>query len=51
MAKIFITESADGLGQLTAKALITLGHEVVLMPAIQSGASRRWSKHPVRQMC
>lgn len=30
MAKIFITGSADGLGQLAAKALIKQGHEVVL---------------------
>ena len=30
MAKIFITGSADGLGQLAAKALIAQGHEVVL---------------------
>ncbi len=30
MAGIFITGSADGLGQLTAKALIAQGHEVVL---------------------
>lgn len=30
MAKIFITGSADGLGQLAAKALIKLGHQVVL---------------------
>jgi NAD(P)-dependent dehydrogenase (short-subunit alcohol dehydrogenase family) len=30
MAKIFITGSSDGLGQLTAKALIKNGHEVVL---------------------
>lgn len=30
MAKIFITGSADGLGQLAANALIDLGHEVVL---------------------
>src|SRR3954468_22235028 len=30
MAKIFITGSADGLGQLAAKALITQGHQVVL---------------------
>lgn len=30
MARIFITGSADGLGQLTAKALIKLGHQVVL---------------------
>ena len=30
MAKIFITGSADGLGQLAAKELVQLGHEVVL---------------------
>ena len=30
MARIFITGSADGLGQLSAKALIEQGHHVVL---------------------
>jgi len=30
MARIFITGSADGLGQLAAQRLIALGHEVVL---------------------
>lgn len=30
MARIFITGSADGLGQLAAKSLIDLGHQVVL---------------------
>ena len=30
MARVFITGSADGLGQLAAKALITQGHQVVL---------------------
>jgi len=30
MARIFITGSADGLGQLAAKDLIKMGHEVVL---------------------
>ena len=30
MARIFITGSADGLGQLAAKALIKQGHDVVL---------------------
>src|SRR6185312_3426547 len=30
MARIFITGSADGLGQLAAKELIGLGHQVVL---------------------
>ena len=30
MARIFITGSADGLGQLTAKELIKIGHQVVL---------------------
>lgn len=30
MARIFITGSADGLGQLAAKALVAQGHQVVL---------------------
>ncbi len=30
MARIFITGSADGLGQAAARHLVTLGHEVVL---------------------
>ena len=30
MAKIFITGSADGLGQLAAKELVNEGHQVVL---------------------
>ena len=30
MARIFITGSADGLGQMTAKSLISQGHQVVL---------------------
>jgi NAD(P)-dependent dehydrogenase (short-subunit alcohol dehydrogenase family) len=30
MAKIFITGSADGLGQLAGKALIDIGHQVVI---------------------
>jgi NAD(P)-dependent dehydrogenase (short-subunit alcohol dehydrogenase family) len=30
MARVFITGSADGLGQLSAKALIAQGHQVVL---------------------
>jgi NAD(P)-dependent dehydrogenase (short-subunit alcohol dehydrogenase family) len=30
MARIFITGSADGLGQLAAKALVEMGHQVVL---------------------
>jgi len=30
MARIFITGSADGLGQLTAKQLVSEGHQVVL---------------------
>jgi len=30
MARIFITGSADGLGQLAAKALVKLGHHLVL---------------------
>jgi len=30
MARVFITGSADGLGQLAANALIAQGHQVVL---------------------
>ena len=30
MARIFITGSSDGLGQLAAKSLVKIGHEVVL---------------------
>ena len=30
MAKVFITGSADGLGQLAAKSLINQGHDIVL---------------------
>ena len=30
MARIFITGSADGLGQLAAKDLVKQGHQVVL---------------------
>src|ERR1043165_8461755 len=30
MARVFITGSADGLGQLAAKALMAQGHQVVL---------------------
>src|ERR1700744_1526043 len=30
MARIFITGSADGLGQLAAKSLVSQGHQVVL---------------------
>ena len=30
MGRVFITGSADGLGQLAAKALIAQGHQVVL---------------------
>src|SRR6185312_10692919 len=30
MARIFVTGSADGIGQLAAKELVKLGHQVVL---------------------
>jgi len=30
MARIFITGSADGLGQLSARSLVDQGHQVVL---------------------
>lgn len=40
MAKIFITGSADGLGQLAAKELIKQGHEVVLHARNQQRAEQ-----------
>ncbi len=41
MARILITGSADGLGQLAAKALIEQGHEVVLHAR---NAERRYTR-------
>src|SRR5258706_140217 len=38
MARIFITGSADGLGQLAARDLVALGHDVGL-----HGRNRRWN--------
>ena len=46
MAKIFITGSADGLGQLTAKALIKNGHEVVLHARNQQRAEQAMAEAP-----
>ena len=43
MARIFITGSADGLGQLAARRLIALGHEVVL-----HGRNRDRAQHALR---
>lgn len=46
MAKIFITGSADGLGQLAAKALINLGHQVVLHARNENRAQEALNKVP-----
>jgi NAD(P)-dependent dehydrogenase (short-subunit alcohol dehydrogenase family) len=46
MAKIFITGSADGLGQLAANALIGLRHEVVLHARNQERAKQALAKLP-----
>jgi NAD(P)-dependent dehydrogenase (short-subunit alcohol dehydrogenase family) len=43
MARIFITGSADGLGQLAARNLVALGHDVVL-----HGRSRDRAQHAMR---
>ena len=43
MASIFITGSADGLGQLAARRLVALGHDVVL-----HGRSRHRAKQALR---
>src|SRR6185436_12015941 len=40
MARIFITGSADGLGQLAANALIAQGHQVVLHARNESRAQQ-----------
>jgi NAD(P)-dependent dehydrogenase (short-subunit alcohol dehydrogenase family) len=46
MAKIFITGSADGLGQLAAKALILQGHQVVLHARNAERAKQALEKVP-----
>ena len=46
MAKIFITGSADGLGQLAAKSLADQGHEVVLHARNQNRGSYAKGKVP-----
>ena len=43
MARIFITGSADGLGQLAARNLVALGHDVVL-----HGRNRDRAQHALR---
>ena len=44
MARIFITGSADGLGQLAASLLVTEGHEVVLHARSSQRAEQALSK-------
>jgi NAD(P)-dependent dehydrogenase (short-subunit alcohol dehydrogenase family) len=46
MAKIFITGSADGLGNLAAKALIAQGHQVVLHARTSKRAEETLNKTP-----
>ena len=46
MARIFITGSADGLGHLAAKALIGLGHQVVLHARNAERAQEALNKVP-----
>lgn len=46
MARIFITGSADGLGQLAAKALIGQGHQVVLHARNSERAREALKKNP-----
>jgi NAD(P)-dependent dehydrogenase (short-subunit alcohol dehydrogenase family) len=46
MARIFITGSADGLGQLAAKALIAQGHQVVLHARNEKRAQEALDKVP-----
>ena len=46
MARIFITGSADGLGQLSAKALIHQGHKVVLHARNTERSREAMKKNP-----
>jgi len=46
MARIFITGSADGLGQLSAKALIKQGHKLVLHARNAERAQEAIKKNP-----
>ena len=46
MARIFITGSADGLGQLAAKALIAQGHQVVLHARSEKRGKEALEKAP-----
>ncbi len=46
MAKIFITGSSDGLGQLAAKALVSMGHRVVLHARNEARAKEAMSDVP-----
>jgi NAD(P)-dependent dehydrogenase (short-subunit alcohol dehydrogenase family) len=46
MARIFITGSADGLGQLAARELVQLGHDVVLHARHEERARQAMAKVP-----
>src|SRR5438270_12598302 len=46
MSRIFITGSADGLGQLAARALVTQGHQVVLHARDETRARQALQKVP-----
>src|SRR5436853_1902386 len=46
MARVFITGSADGLGQLAAKALIAQGHQVVLHARNEKRAQEAFNNVP-----
>jgi NAD(P)-dependent dehydrogenase (short-subunit alcohol dehydrogenase family) len=49
MARIFITGSADGLGQLAAKTLIEQGHQVVLHARNAERAQEALKKNPAAE--
>ena len=46
MARILITGSADGLGELAAKALVREGHSVVLHGRNETRGREAWNKVP-----
>jgi NAD(P)-dependent dehydrogenase (short-subunit alcohol dehydrogenase family) len=50
MARIFITGSADGLGQLAAEALIAQGHRVVVHARNEKRDKRLRQKFPAQKV-
>lgn len=50
MARILITGAADGLGALSAEALLAQGHQVVLHARNAKGDVMQWQGTRVQQL-